>query len=93
LVLPSGNVEFDVAFDQNTPNVSYIEEVSQTDIPELIWKMDIAGQLAFRGMRIPSLYPGEVWPANVQMALRSANRSHEIRSVPPSLARSDESEH
>jgi arylsulfate sulfotransferase len=73
LILPNGNVEFDVAFDQNTPNVSYIEEVTQTQAPELIWRMNITGQLAYRGIRTPSLYPGQVWPAYAQQNLRHAN--------------------
>jgi hypothetical protein len=64
LLLPNGNVEFDIAYDVNTPDFSHIEEVTQTK--ELVWKMDIQGQLAYRGFRIPSLYPGQVWPAVVQ---------------------------
>jgi len=60
---PNGNVEFDVADDINstTANLSYIEEVTQTQTPELVWRMNILGQLAYRGFRIPSLYPGQVW--------------------------------
>lgn len=76
LVLPSGNVEFDVALDVNTPNVSYIEEVTQTQAPELIWRMNIQDQLAYRGIRIPSLYPGQVWPIYTQQNLRRANVPH-----------------
>jgi len=64
LVLPNGNIEFDIAYDVSTPDVSHVEEVTQTK--ELVWKMDIQGQLAYRGFRIPSLYPGQVWPAVVQ---------------------------
>lgn len=75
LVLPNGNVEFDVAYDQNTPNVSYIEEVTQAQSPELIWRMNITGQLAYRGLRIPSLYPGQVWPANANQNVRSSTRN------------------
>jgi arylsulfate sulfotransferase len=63
LILPGGNVEFDVAYDVTNPNVSSIEEVTQTQSPELIWRMNIQGLLAYRGFRIPSLYPGQVWPA------------------------------
>jgi arylsulfate sulfotransferase len=64
LALPNGNYEFDIAYDVNTPGFSHVEEV--TEGQELVWKMDIEGQLAYRGFRIPSLYPGEVWPAAVQ---------------------------
>lgn len=65
---PNGDVEFDVADDINstTANLSYIEEVTQTQTPELVWRMNILGQLAYRGFRIPSLYPGQVWPAYPQ---------------------------
>jgi arylsulfate sulfotransferase len=72
LVLPSGNVEFDVAYDQNRPNLSYIEEVTQTQSPELIWQMNIQGQVAYRGFRIPSLYPGQTWPAALVQNVRPA---------------------
>lgn len=61
LVLPNGHVEFDVAFDQHTPGVSYIQEVTQEQTPQLLWQMNIAGQVAYRGFRIPSLYPGVQW--------------------------------
>ena len=74
-MLPNGNVEFDVAYDQNTPNVSYIEEVTQTQSPELIWKMNITGQLAYRGLRVPSLYPDQVWPSNAGQNVRSSTRN------------------
>jgi hypothetical protein len=64
LVLPNGNYEFDIAYDLNTPGFSHIQEV--TEAQELVWKMDIQGQLAYRGFRIPSLYPGQVWPASAE---------------------------
>jgi hypothetical protein len=72
LVLPNANVELDIAADVNAPNDSYIEEVTQTQAPELVWRMDIQGQLAYRGFRIPSLYPGVEWP---QSAIATANAS------------------
>ncbi|PYU27503.1 MAG: hypothetical protein DMG32_06650 [Acidobacteria bacterium] len=61
LVLPNGDMEFDVAFDQQTPGISYIQEVTQEQTPQLLWQMNIAGQVAYRGLRIPSLYPGVQW--------------------------------
>lgn len=70
LTLPNGNYEFDIAYDVNTPNFSHIEEV--TPSADLVWKMDIEGILAYRGFRIPSLYPGQVWPATTPS---SANRA------------------
>jgi arylsulfate sulfotransferase len=65
LLLPNGDVEVDVANDFTvTPNYSDILEVTQTQSPELVWEMQIYNQLAYRGMRIPSLYPDQVWPAS-----------------------------
>jgi hypothetical protein len=81
LVLPNGNVEFDIAIDASSPNSS-IEEVTQTQTPELIWKMDIQGQLAYRGFRIPSLYPGQVWPAYAENNLRRADIRPRIQRRP-----------
>ena len=64
LVLPNGDVEVDIANDFTvTPDYSDIQEVTQTNSPELVWEMQIYNQLAYRGMRIPSLYPDQVWPA------------------------------
>jgi len=61
LRLPNGDVEYDVAFDVHTPGVSYIQEVTQELNPQLLWQMNIAGQLAYRGFRIGSLYSGVQW--------------------------------
>ncbi|HXX14993.1 MAG TPA: aryl-sulfate sulfotransferase [Candidatus Eremiobacteraceae bacterium] len=76
LVLPNGDVEFDVALDVNSPNLSYIEEVAQTEAPELIWRMNVQGQLSYRGFRIPSLYPGVTWPANTTQSASVASAHH-----------------
>jgi arylsulfate sulfotransferase len=85
LLLPNGDLEFDIAADLGTPNVSHIEEVTQTTSPELVWRMDIEGQLAYRGFRIPSLYPGQTWPATVQ-AGTSITRSKQ-QSLQPAIPR------
>lgn len=69
-VLANGNLEYDVAADVNTPNVSYIQEVTQEQSPQLVWQMNVTGQLAYRGFRIPSLYPGIEW---TQSAIATAN--------------------
>ena len=61
-VLKNGNVEYDEAGTTPSPqNNAAIFEVSQTSTPQTIWQMQIAGQYAYRGMRIPSLYPGVQW--------------------------------
>jgi hypothetical protein len=76
LVLPNGNIEYDIAYDVNTPNVSHIEEIEQSQAPELVWRMDVQGQLVYRGIRIPSLYPGQVWPSNLSQNPRAADKHH-----------------
>jgi arylsulfate sulfotransferase len=68
--LPNGDLEYDVALDVNTPNVSYIQEVTQDQPQQLVWQMNINGQLAYRGFRIPSLYPGVTW---TQSAIAAAS--------------------
>ena len=61
-LLANGHLEFDVADDLHTPGLSYIQEVTQEQSPALVWQMNITGQqLAYRGFRIPSLYPGVQW--------------------------------
>jgi arylsulfate sulfotransferase len=61
LALSNGNIEYDVAFDVNTPNQSFIQEVTEEQSPHLVWQMNVTGQLMYRGFRIPSLYPGVQW--------------------------------
>ncbi len=68
--LPNGDLEYDVALDQNTPGASFIQEVTQDQSPQLVWEMNIFGQLAYRGFRMPSLYPGVSW---TQAAIATAN--------------------
>jgi len=80
LFLPNGDVEYDIAADVNTPNFSHIQEATQSQNPELIWNMDIEGQLAYRGFRIPSLYPGVVWPATAQSSASRAVRPAPVRN-------------
>lgn len=82
VVLPNGDVEFDVAADVNSQGISYIEEVTQTQPPVLIWRMNVQGQLAYRGFRIPSLYPGQVWPANALQVVHTVANQNETRRPP-----------
>ncbi len=55
----------DVEFDQTTPfgaaDQSIIEEVTRTDNPQVVWQLNLTGENAYRGYRIPSLYPGVTW--------------------------------
>lgn len=68
--LANGDIEYDVAVDVNTPNQSYIQEVTQEQTPQLVWQLNVTGQLMYRGFRIPSLYPGVEW---TQSAIATAN--------------------
>jgi arylsulfate sulfotransferase len=60
-VLKNGNVEYDEAGTSSPANNAAIYEVTQTSPPQTVWQMQITGQYAYRGMRIPSLYPGVQW--------------------------------
>lgn len=61
-VLQNGNVEYDEASATPPPNFNAaVFEVTQASTPQTVWRMNIAGQFAYRAMRIPSLYPGVQW--------------------------------
>jgi hypothetical protein len=76
--LANGDLEYDVAYDVNTPGVSYIQEVTQEPNSQLVWQMNVAGQLMYRGFRITSLYPGVVW-TQPAIATASANAAVQVR--------------
>ncbi len=61
-LLSNGNFEFNASAPGNS-NFSEVQEVTQTQNPQTIWKMTITGKgtNAYRGQRIPSLYPGVTW--------------------------------
>ena len=60
--LPNGNIEFDECASQGTSDGASVFEVTQNaSNPQTVWQMQIAGQDAYRAMRIPSLYPGVQW--------------------------------
>jgi hypothetical protein len=70
--LANGDLEYDVAFDVNTPNQSYVQEVTQEQTPQLMWQLNVVGQLMYRGFRIPSLYPGVEWSQSEITAANAA---------------------
>jgi arylsulfate sulfotransferase len=76
LVLPNGDVEYDIADNLYTPDLSVVQEVTQLQNPQLVWQMNIQGELAYRAFRIPSLYPGIQWS---QAALATAQTTADIR--------------
>lgn len=59
VTLSNGDVEF-ANSDPNT-GPSTVLEVTQTQNPQTVWQMNIKGEFAYRGYRIPSLYPGITW--------------------------------
>jgi hypothetical protein len=58
--LSNSDVEFDSSQPFNAIS-SQIMEVTQENIPQTVWQMNITGEWAYRGKRIPSLYPGVTW--------------------------------
>ncbi len=59
-VLSNGDAEFDLTQPAGVAS-SQIMEVTQTAIPQTVWQLNITGENAYRGYRIPSLYPGVTW--------------------------------
>lgn len=60
--LSNGDVEFDSSEPfPATPAASQITEVTSGANPQTVWQMTITGENAYRGDRIPSLYPGVTW--------------------------------
>lgn len=58
--LDNGNVEYTLS--ATTPATdSDIFEVTQTNNPQTVWHLHTTNANAYRGYRIPSLYPGVLW--------------------------------
>jgi arylsulfate sulfotransferase len=60
-VLANGNIEFCEAAGGPGGNVGTIYEFTQGPAPQQVWVMQTGGEDAYRGQRIPSLYPGVQW--------------------------------
>jgi hypothetical protein len=59
-LLANGNLEAD--FNAGAPGgFSDIFEVAPGTTPEVIWHLRTSAQNAYRGFRMPSLYPGVQW--------------------------------
>ncbi len=62
-----GNVEqlanLDLEFDAAaaTPSGATIQELSKHKEHHVVWQLQVQGQFAYRGYRLPSLYPGVQW--------------------------------
>jgi hypothetical protein len=57
-VLKNGNVEY---CESAAAGVGKIYEVTEQGVPQIVWQMQTTGNTAYRGQRIPSLYPGVQW--------------------------------
>ncbi len=61
-LLPNANIEYDLCGLNNVVGAgSYIAEVTPQSTPQTVWTMQITGTNAYRGVRMPSLYPGVQW--------------------------------
>jgi arylsulfate sulfotransferase len=60
-VLDSNDVFFDIGAYTISPATARLMEVTQEASPQVVWQLDEAGQLAYRGEHLPSLYPGVQW--------------------------------
>ena len=58
-LLANSNIEYDLC-GVGTGN-SYIYEVTPQSTPQTVWTMQISGTNAYRGVRMPSFYPGVQW--------------------------------
>jgi arylsulfate sulfotransferase len=59
-VLRNGDVEFCESAEPTT-TAGDIYEVTQGGSAQTVWHMNITGQYAYRGQRMPSMYPGVQW--------------------------------
>jgi hypothetical protein len=61
-VLKNENIEYDESASTPLPvNNASIYEVTHASPPQTVWQMQITGRYAYRGFRMPSLYPGVQW--------------------------------
>lgn len=60
-VFENGNVEADLGIMGSSPQSATVVEMVEGATPQMVWRMDITGQWAYRAYRIPSLYPGVQW--------------------------------
>jgi hypothetical protein len=60
-LLANGNVEFDECAPTFPTQNAAIYQVTKTTPSQTVWQMQMPGQFAYRGLRIPSLYPSVQW--------------------------------
>jgi arylsulfate sulfotransferase len=61
--LANGDIEYDLCSDPTSTGgtAAAIYEVTNSSTPQVVWQMNLTGQNAYRGFRIPSLYPNVQW--------------------------------
>jgi arylsulfate sulfotransferase len=57
-VLANGDIEYELA---GTNGGSQTFEVTNQTTPQTVWNQSLLGSAAYRGYRMPSLYPGVQW--------------------------------
>ena len=60
-VLANGDSEFDESAAGGSAVAGAVYEVTQDAVPQIVWQLQVAGQYAYRAIRLPSLYPGVQW--------------------------------
>ena len=50
-----------MTFADYASNSSQIFEVTDSANPQTVWNLKLAANYAYRGYRLPSLYPGVQW--------------------------------
>lgn len=69
-VLKNGNLEFCETDESGPDFVGNVYEVLQGSDTQTVWHLNILSQSIYRGMRLPSLYPGVSW-GDPEDAMRS----------------------
>jgi len=59
--LPNSNVVFCITTPSDDPADGRYMEVTDDPSPQVVLKMEVTGQNAYRGVHMPSLYPGVQW--------------------------------
>ena len=59
--LPNSDVFTDITTPSDNPTGARSLELTDTQIPQVVWQLDVNGQNSYRTVHLPSLYPGVQW--------------------------------
>jgi hypothetical protein len=59
--LADANVVFDITTPSDDPTGARYMEVTSDPTPQVVLRMEVSGQNAYRAVHVPSLYPGVQW--------------------------------